>query len=328
MDTCRIGLAYLVTSLSALVAVCTSAATAAQQASSSSSAAIAQAAPCPGAPLGSFADSSTDTAYLERRGIQDALRKDFNSALAYLHRACELAPSNPEYVYVLGRVQWQSGHLDLAMQSFDRAIALKPDYVQALLARAKLGFKDHARAKADLDAVDRIVSSKDDMRLDLGLTYDAIGESAAAIRQYDLWLDAHVEDNRRAVGLAARCRAQAEADQSLDRALKDCNDALRQVDDNPNATPSGSFIRPHLRDNPDILANRGLVWLRRGELDRAIKDYDDAIAERPKIAEYRFARGVAELRAGRQAKGQADIAAASAMEKDVAERFASWGLKP
>jgi Flp pilus assembly protein TadD len=91
---------------------------------------------------------------------------------------------------------------------------------------------------------------------------------------------------------------------------------------------TGGFLRLHTRDNPDVLASRGLVQLRRGEFDRAIKDYDEAVAGRPKTAEYRFARGLAELRAGRQAAGQADIAAATTLQKDVGAHFAAWGLMP
>jgi tetratricopeptide (TPR) repeat protein len=280
------------------------------------------------AELKKVVDGPPDAAALMKRGTAYAARNDFKDALPDLEKACELAPREPDYFYELGRVQWQSGHSDLALQAFDRSIELKPDDVPALLARARLRFNDHARSKEDLDTIDRIVAPGDDLRLEVGLTYDAIGELPAAIHQYDLWLDAHLEGGRRALALDARCRAQAEADQNLDRALKDCNEALMRLDSSAAIPDNASLIRPHVRENPDILASRGLVWLRRGEFDRAIKDYDDAVAERPKVAEYRFARGLARLRAGRQAQGQADIAAAIAMQKDIAERFAAWGLKP
>ena len=329
-----VALAYLTTSASSIggmhLVLCLlllgSSWAAAQSAATSSSSSIGPVAPCPGAPLQDFRERSTDAAFLEQRGISYAARRDLKDALAYLQRACELAPGTADYVYALGRVQWANGQSDLALQSFDRTLALEPDYVQALLARARLRFKDRASAEHDLDSVDRIAPPKDEVRLDLGLTYEAIGALRPAIHQYDLWLDAHPDDSLRSVGLAARCRARAEADQDLDRALEDCDSALREAA-NSQATGEG-FIRPHPHDNPDVLASRGLVWLRRGEFERAIKDYDDAVDERPKIGEYRFARGLAELRLGRQAKGQADIAAASAIQPDIAERFAAWGLKP
>jgi tetratricopeptide (TPR) repeat protein len=274
----------------------------------------------------SAADQSKDAAALMRRGTEYAARKDFKDALPDLEKASKLAPQ-PDYLYELGYVQWQSGHPDLALQSFNETLELKANHVPALLARARLRSKDHTSAEADLDAIDRIAGPNDDTRLDIGLTYDAIGELPAAIHQYDLWLGSHHEDARRALALDARCRALAEANQRLDDALKDCKEAIRRLHSTSVEGPD-QFIHIHPQDNPDVLGSRAFVQLRLGQFDRAISDYDAAIAARPKTAEYRFARGLAELRAGREAKGRADIAAATAMDPDVAKRFAAWGLKP
>jgi tetratricopeptide (TPR) repeat protein len=276
---------------------------------------------------GSATDQSKDAAALARRGIGYAARKDFKNALSDLEKASELAPQQPDYLYDLGYVQWQSGHADLALQSLNKALMLKPNHVRALLARARLPAKDHTRAKADLDAIDRIAGPDDDVRLDVGLAYDTIEELPAAIHQYDLWLASHREDARRVLALDGRCRALAEADQNLDAALRDCNEAIRRLESEPAEGPD-QFIHLHPQENPDLLGSRGFVQLRRGEFDHAVKDYDVAVGGRPKTAEYRFARGLAELRAGRQERGRVDIAAATAMDPKVAERFAAWGLKP
>ena len=274
----------------------------------------------------SAADQSKDAAALMRSGTEHAARKDFKDALPDLEAAVKLAPQ-PDYLYELGYVQWQSGHSDQALESFDKVLALKPNHVPALLARARARSNDPARAKADVDAADRIAGPKDDVRLDVGLAYDSIGELPAAIHQYDLWLASHHKDARRVLALDARCRALAEANQNLDEALSDCNDAIRQMH---SATFEGpdQFIHTHPQDDPDLLGSRGFVELRRGEYARAIKDYDGAVAGRPKSADYRFARGLAALRAGRPDRGRADIAAATAMDPDVAKRFAAWGLMP
>ena len=274
----------------------------------------------------STADQSKEAATLMKRGTEYAARKDFKDALPDLEQASKLAP-RPDYLEALGYVQWQSGHSDLALQSVNKALELKPNDVPALLTRARLQSKDHkSAAKADLDAIDKIAEPNDQVRLDLGLVYDAIGESSAAIHQYDLWLAAHPGDDRSVVAFDGRCRALAEVNQNLDEALKNCNEAIRRLD--RAGTVTAGFIQQHPQPNPDLLGSRGFVQLRLGAYDRAMKDYDVAVAGRPKTAEYRFARGLAELRAGRQDKGRADIAAATAMQPDVAERFAAWGLKP
>ena len=274
----------------------------------------------------STADQSKEAAALMRRGTEYAARKDFKAALPDFEKASELAP-RADYLEALSDAQWQTGHSDLALQSVNKALELKPNDVPALLIRARLQSKDHkSAAKADLDAVDRTAGLTDDARLDLGLAYDAIGESSAAVRQYDLWLPSHQAAPRLVVALDARCRALAEANQKLDEALKNCDEAIRQLD--RAGTVTAGFIQQHPQPNPDLLGSRAFVQLRLGAYDRAIKDYDVAVAGRPKTAEYRYARGLAELRAGRQDKGRADIAAATAMQADVADRFAAWGLKP
>jgi tetratricopeptide (TPR) repeat protein len=256
-------------------------------------------------------DQPTDAAGFMRRGTAYAARKDFEHALADLKRACELAPHEPDYYYELGRVLWQSGQPDLALQDFDKTLELKPDHVAALFARAQLRLRRHTGVKEDLDAVDRLAPPEDNLRLRLGGMYEAMAEFGAAVHQYDLWIGSHREDAQLAAALNARCWSQAEANQNLDRALTDCNAALR-------LQPKGAAI----------LDSRGLVRLRRGELDLSIADYDAALVLAPRLVASLYGRGLAKLRKGLQAEGRADLAAASAIQPNIAERFATFGLKP
>jgi len=101
--------------------------------------------------LGDVSDLPTDAAGLMRRGTAYAARKDFDHALADLQRACELAPREPDYYYELGRVQWQSDQPDLALETFDRALTLKPDHINALFARALLRLQRHADIREELE---------------------------------------------------------------------------------------------------------------------------------------------------------------------------------
>lgn len=256
-------------------------------------------------------DQPRDAAGFMRRGTAYAARKDFEHALADLQRACELAPGDADYQYELGRVQWQSGHPDLAVQAFDKALQLKPDHVAAALARAQLRLTQHADVKADLDAVDRFAAPEDTLRLHLAGLYEATGEYSAAIHQYNLWIAAHPQDIGLAGALNARCWVQAETNQNLDRALSDCNAALH--------------LQPK---SAAILDSRGLVRLRRAEFDLAISDYNAALALAPRLSSSLYGRGLAQLGKGRQAEGKADLAAASAIQPGIADRFARFGLRP
>jgi hypothetical protein len=108
---------------------------------------------------------------------------------------------------------------------------------------------------------------------------------------------------------SGRCRSLALAKADLDLALKDCDAAVRAR-----------------RDDPTILASRSLARVSRGEFDLAIADADAALktGERPFWAFE--ARGVAELRTGREAEGRADLAAAAKVDSKAAERAVNLGL--
>jgi tetratricopeptide (TPR) repeat protein len=208
-------------------------------------------------------------------------------------------------------VQWQSNHPEPALQALDKAIALKPDHIAALLLRAELRLARHLDAQADLEAIDRAAAAQDARRLRLGGLYESTGQYGAAIHQLDLWIDSHQGDIALASALNERCWVQAEANLTLDRALADCNAALRL-----------------LPKHGAILDSRGFVHLRRGEFDLAIADYDAALALMPKSAASLYGRGIAKLRKGQQAAGTADLAAANTLQPGTGERFERLGVKP
>jgi len=251
-------------------------------------------------------DQPTDAAGFARRGTAYAARMDFKDALADLQRACELAPQEPEYFYELGRIEWQSGQRDQAIDSFGKTLKLEPNHVAALLARAQL-----THSKDELDTVDRLLPPQDNLRLRLATIYAANDMPEAAIHQSDLWIQSHPSDGELPVALNERCWLLAQTNRDLEQALKDCNAAIR--------------LRP---GTAAFVDSRALVQLRRGQLDLAIKDYDAALALRPRLADSLYGRGLAKLREGRQADGQADLAAATALRPKIGERFARMGLSP
>ena len=71
-----------------------------------------------------------------------------------------------------------------------------------------------------------------------------------------------------------------------------------------------------------ILGSRGFVHLRLGRLDEAIADDDAALKLNPRLATALYGRGLARRRKGDQAGGDADIAAAEAVQADIAEAYA------
>jgi tetratricopeptide (TPR) repeat protein len=76
-----------------------------------------------------------------------------------------------------------------------------------------------------------------------------------------------------------------------------------------------------------VLDSRGFVYLKLGDYDRAIADYDAALKNNPKIAYSLYGRGVAKLKKGDNDSGNSDIAAAKAINPDSAEDFVRYGVK-
>lgn len=245
------------------------------------------------------------------RGNARAARLDFVSALADLTRACELAPDNADYRYQRALVLLRTRQRPMAMADLERALTLRPDHAEALLLRASLRLRggDRAAARADLDSADRVLPAPSDKRLELGHAYEAIGDLDAAIPQYDRWIAAHPDDSRMPGALNGRCWVRALAGHDLDKAIADCDRALK--------------LRPH---TAAYLDSRGLARLRDNDLDKALADYQAALAIEPKLAWSLYGRGIIERKQGLAAQARADIAAAIALAPDLPERARKIGL--
>jgi tetratricopeptide (TPR) repeat protein len=260
---------------------------------------------------GAAPDAPTDADGFSRRGAAYAARHDYARALSDLTRACDLAPGEARYFQQRAQVRLALRQPFLAMADFDAALKLKPDDVASRAARAVLRLEGHdlPGAREDLDAAVQASPKQVQMRLELAELYSRADLFEPAIVQFGVWIDAHPDDSHLGQAMNGRCWARALLNRDLDKALSDCNAAVR--------------LAPR-QANP--LDSRGLVHLRRNELDRAIADYDAALALAPKNAWSLYGRGVAKLKAGRAAEGQGDIAAAKAIAPHLPERAARFDL--
>ena len=94
----------------------------------------------------------------------------------------------------------------------------------------------------------------------------------------------------------------------LKQALADCNEALRLMPGNAATHDSRAFI-----------------FLKMTHYDAAVSDYDAALQVDPKLAFALYGRGLARLR-NEDPAGEADIAAAKALQADIAEEYARYGM--
>ncbi len=261
--------------------------------------------------------SAEDAADFSRRGAALASRHEFEQALTALARACELAPENPEYLYQRGFVYWQLKQPDPAMADFDQALKLKPNNLPTLIARAQLLLQrgDKDRAVADLDAADAIAPREANERFQMAEAYERADRLASANAQLTLWISSHAYDARLPGALNSRCWNRALEGADLPLALKDCNAALKSAD------RSSPFYAK-------VVDSRGLVFLRMGEYDKSIADYDAALKINANDAWSLYGRGIDKLRKQKTSAGDADIAQAMAAWPRVAEEFKRRGIVP
>ncbi len=109
----------------------------------------------------------------------------------------------------------------------------------------------------------------------------------------------------------SRCWVRAVANRDLTVAHTACDEALR--------------LKP---GEGDFLDSHGLVLLRLGNFQESWSEYNKAVQVNASRATYLYGRGIAALRLGRTADGQRDLAAASALDANIAKTYADFGVTP
>ena len=197
------------------------------------------------------------------------------------------------------------GEYDRAIQDYNQAIRINAKFATAYNNRA-IAYDtkgDYDRAIADYEQAIKLKPSAE--------TYFNRGNAHLGKSHYDHAIDDYNQAIKLKPDFAAafdnRCWARAVVG-ILKPALADCNQALRLM---PN--------------NPATLDSRGFVFLKMTNFDAAVSDYDAALRSDPKLAFALYGRGLARLR-NDDPSGEADVAAAKAIQADIAEEYARYGM--
>lgn len=166
-------------------------------------------------------------------------------------------------------------------------------------------------------------------------------ETNEAIRKLDDEIKAHPDD-----GNAYYRRGQVYAENAdYQRAVADFNEAVRLNPSDPEALNNRCWTRAvlgqlqaaiddcnsALRLKPnyaDALDSRGLVNLKLGRYRQAIADFDATLKVNPKQVSSLYGRGWAKLKTGDTAAGNADVKLAKALDPNIADEFAGYGVGP
>ncbi len=269
-------------------------------------------------------------------------RKDYALALAEADRAIADYPKSDSAATLRASVLQRMGRAAEADQAYAAALALRRTpgpYLTRATYRPKT---DMAGRLADLDAADKIAPNDPRLRLTRAQMLSGAGRYAEAIavinriEQTQPGLQGLIELRARTYALAGQkalatkdfealrakaagkpyalnavCWMEAISGLMLDEALSDCTAALQVLPRYANA-----------------LDSKGFVLLRLGRFKESVETYDATLALRPTQAESLYGRGLARLKLGDKAAGEADLAAARAASDQVASMFAGYGVAP
>lgn len=268
-----------------------------------------------GVPARAQDDARTVTRLLLQAG--DAEQKnDFDGAIRAYSQIIKLRPNDDTMLVDRGSAYSDNQDYDHALADFTAALRLRPDNAKAHNERGRiyLSRNDYTAALADFDAALRRNPDYIEALGNRAVTYDFKRDLPRAIADYSAILKAQPESPD---ALNARCWDRAFLNRELDAALADCNAALGMTR-NKQALAA-------MRDS------RGFVYFRKGDMAKAIADYDAALALDPGMAETLYKRGLAKNLLARNRKGEngkADIAAALKRDPHAGDDMTEIGLRP
>ncbi|HTP35441.1 MAG TPA: tetratricopeptide repeat protein [Candidatus Acidoferrales bacterium] len=222
-------------------------------------------------------------------GSAMATTGDYTHAEAEFTAAEKVVPTDPMPVQARGVAQMMEKNYSGAVQSFTRALALRPDQIPWLMARAEayeaLGSPNNALK--DYQGCVRVDQKYSPAYVKIGVIYQTQNRFADAQKAYESAIAADPKQvfayNNMAFGLAER-------KERLDDALKFANKA---VELEPQA--------PQYRDT--------LAWVRRarGELDQAARLLEQVSATNPPQGEFYYHLGIVYSEQGRNAEASAAL---------------------
>jgi predicted aspartyl protease len=260
--------------------------------------------------VNSAGDPKTAEAFA-RRGAARLSAHNAPGAIADLSEAIRQSPATADFYANRARAYAMADNAEAETADVDKALTLNPEIGELLRARAgrRLANNDRTGALTDAEAAARVTPPASLDSGELAELFVRLHQPARAVTMYTAVIAVHRDDSGLEDMLSGRCWARALANIDLDKALVDCNRAIKRY-------PARG----------DWLDSRGLVYFRLANYPLAIGDYDAALKIYPKVAWTLYMRGQARIFSGHETEGKADQAAALAMRPGIAEEVAAYGI--
>ena len=183
-------------------------------------------------------------------------------AVEYFEKALAIKPDYTEVNYNLGLTHQELGQLDAAVESYKKALAVNPNYAEA---HNNLGvtLKELGQLDTAVECYEKAITTQPDYaeaHNNLGLAFYELDQ-----------VDAAVESYKKALAIKPD---YAEVNYNLGNALND----LGQLDDAVKSYEKALAIKP---DYAEAHNNLGNVLKDLGQLDDAVKSYERALAIKP-----------------------------------------------
>jgi tetratricopeptide (TPR) repeat protein len=239
---------------------------------------------------------------LNNRGRAYMLLGQTERAVEDFNRAIRIDPQYELPYYNRGVAYDKLKEYDRAIADFDRTLALNSNLAVAYEGRgAAYSHKgDQLRALEDFNRALKLDPGLDVTYIDRGLAYLNLGQYDRSLQEYDraLEYDPFFAETYLHRGDVRVRRGE------LDRAVADYTRAIK--------------LQP---DYPDAYYNRAVAYKNMGELDKALADYDRAILLKPDFAEAYNNRGNLLLNREEYERALADYDRALRLKPDYAEAY-------
>ena len=206
------------------------------------------------------------------------------------------------FTYIKANEMAKRGEYEKAVKTYDRAIALDPDFADAYYNRgvAKVRLKEFQEAIKDFDKAIELKPDDIFCYLNRGVAKDQIKEFREAIKDFDEAIDLDPEYPYSYVnrGIAkAKLGEHKEAVADFDKAID---------------------LKP---DDAEFYFNRGIAKAKLGEHKEAVADFDKAIALKPDDATFYSNRGKSNKELGNTKQSEEDFAKAEKLRRKTMSKM-------
>lgn len=272
-------------------------------------------------------------------GAYDLAIADYDAAMP-LDPDASAIPGNRGTVYLI------QNNFSAALEDFNKALAMDPEWADLYSYRSAchLNLGDLDPALADADEAIRRSPRASDYYIQRAYVHNSREEPAKAIADLDTAFVLGVQPNFMAKAHFARSVA-LEATEEFTRAIESVNEALALEPENADylhlrcwlRAVWGQELNKALPDCDAAIARaathlthgtRGFLNMRRADPWSAIKDFEASLGIKADHAFALYGRGIARLRVGQTAEGQADIVAALSIDSEIPKDFTKYGLTP